>query len=472
MPDTNFPLAGAEKSGLAQRIGLTTAIAVVVGSVIGSGIFLVPQKIALTLGDAGWIIAVWIFGGLLSLAGALTNAEIAGMIPAAGGQYVYFREIYGDFPAFLYGWTTFIVYQTGSIAAIAVAFAEYLGFFFPALRMMSVNFGLFIMPEVGVKLVAIAAIVFVTGVNYLGVQFGGFIQQLFTGLKVFAIAAIVFGCFVFGSHAGPLYTPFFSGSSFHGSTSLLSAFGIALVAVLWAYDGWNSVTYLAGEVKDAQRNIPIALVAGTSTVIVIYVLANLAYMYVLPVSQMAHSQLVASTAVSRFFGRNGAALIAVAVMISTFGTVNATTMTTARVYFAMAKDKLFFRGISRVHPKYRTPHVSLVVQCVWASLLTLTGTYDQLFTYVIFASWLFYALGTFGIFVLRRKRPDAHRPYRTVGYPYVPLAFVIVAVWFVFNTIVTDPRDSLIGLGLVTLGVPAYLYWKGEQKRAGMRNAE
>lgn len=448
-----------ERSGLAQRLGLPTAIAVVVGTIIGSGIFLVPQKIALTLGDAGWILAVWIFGGLLSLAGALTNAEIAGMIPAAGGQYVYFREIYGDFPAFLYGWTTFIVYQTGSIAAIAVAFAEYLGFFFPGLSALRLNFGLFVMPEVGIKAVAIGAILFVTGINYLGVQFGGFVQQLFTGLKVLAIAGIVFACFAFGTHPEHAYTPFFSAGSVHG-VSLLSAFGIALVAVLWAYDGWNSVTYLAGEVKDAQKNIPIALVAGTSAVIVIYVLANLAYMYVLPVTRIAHSQLVASEAISEFFGRKGAALIAVAVMISTFGTVNATTMTTARVYFAMAKDKLFFRGISRIHPKYKTPHVSLLVQGTWASLLTLTGTYDQLFTYVIFASWLFYALGTFGIFVLRKKRPAAPRPYKTVGYPFVPIAFLIVAVWFVYNTIVTDPRDSLIGLGLVMLGVPAYLYWK------------
>lgn len=464
-------MGGPDRGGLAPRLSLFTAIAVVIGSIIGSGIFLVPQKIALTLGDAGWIIAVWVFGGLLSLAGALTNAEIAGMIPAAGGQYVYFREIYGDFPAFLYGWTTFIVYQTGSIAAIAVAFAEYLGFFFPGLNASSINFGLFVMPQVGVKLVAIGAILFVMGVNYFGVQFGGFVQRLFTSLKVLAIAGIVFACFTFGTHAGHLYSPFFSTGSFHGTT-LLSAFGVALVAVLWAYDGWNSVTYLAGEVKDAQRNIPIALVAGTSAVIVIYLLANLAYMYVLPVSNIAHSQLVAADAISQFLGKNGAALIAVVVMISTFGTVNATTMTTARVYFAMAKDKLFFKGISRVHPKYRTPHVSLVVQGIWASLLTLTGTYDQLFTYVIFASWLFYALGTFGIFVLRRKRPDSPRPYKTVGYPFVPIAFVIVAIWFVYNTVITDPRDSLIGLGLVMLGVPAYIYWKRTRNRpaAGAQN--
>lgn len=430
-----------------------------IGSIIGSGIFLVPQRIAFTLGDAGWIIGVWVFGGLLSLAGALTNAEIAGMIPAAGGQYVYFREIYNDFTAFLYGWTTFIVYQTGSIAAIAVAFAKYLGFFFPGLNSFSVDFGIFVMPEVGIKLVAIGAILFVMTVNYFGVQFGGFVQRLFTSLKVLAIAGIVFTCFVFGARSGGAFTPFFSGGSLHGG-SFLSAFGIALVSVLWAYDGWNSVTYLSGEVKDARRNIPIALIFGTISVIVIYLAANLAYMYVLPVSSIAHSQLVASDAISQFFGQNGGAMIAVAVMISTFGTVNATTMTTARVYFAMAKDRLFFKHISDVHPKYRTPHISLLVQGAWASVLTLTGTYDQLFTYVIFASWLFYALGAFGIFVLRKKRPDAARPYKALGYPIVPSAFVIVAIWFVYNTIVTDPRDSLFGLGLVLVGVPAYIYWK------------
>ncbi|MCL4511441.1 MAG: amino acid permease [Bacteroidetes bacterium] len=455
-------MSEAEQPKLAKRLGLWTAIAVVIGSIIGSGIFLVPQKIAMTLGDAGWIIAVWIFGGLLSLAGALTSAEIAGMIPAAGGQYVYFREIYNDFIAFLYGWTTFIVYQTGSIAAIAVAFAKYLGFFFPALNNLQINFGLFIMPEVGIKLVAIGVITFITTVNYFGVQFGGFIQQLFTSLKVLAIAGIVVSCFVFGTQGSHIYTPFFG--TFQ-SASLLSAFGIALVSVLWAYDGWNSVTYLAGEVKDAKRNIPIALITGTIAVILIYVFTNLAYMYILPVQRIAHSNLVAADAISQFFGNNGAALIAVVVMISTFGTVNATTMTTARVYFAMANDRLFFKRISLVHPKYKTPYFSLIVQGFWASVLTLTGTYDQLFTYVIFASWLFYALGTFGIFILRKKRPDAPRPYKTIGYPFVPAVFVIVAVWFVYNTIITDPRDSLFGLGLVLLGLPAYLYWRKSRAR-------
>jgi len=454
---------------LAERLSLATAIAVVIGSIIGSGIFLVPQKIASTLGDAGWIIAVWIFGGLLSLAGALTSAEIAGMIPAAGGQYVYFREIYNDFTAFLYGWTTFIVYQTGSIAALAVAFAKYLGFFFPQLGLWNLNLGAFVMPEVGIKIVAIAAILFVTTVNYFGVQFGGIIQQFFTSLKVLAIAGIITACFICGTRSSNLYTPFFN--AFHG-TSLLGAFGVALIAVLWAYDGWNSVTYLAGEVKNAQRNIPIALITGTIAVIIIYVLANLAYMYVLPVSQIAHSSLVASDAISQFSGKHGAALIAVAVMISAFGTVNATTMTTARVYFAMAKDKLFFKQISNIHPKYKTPHLSLIVQGCWASLLTLTGTYDQLFTYVIFASWLFYALGAFGIFILRRKRPEAPRPYRTIGYPFVPLAFVIVAVWFVYNTIVTDPRDSMFGLGLVLLGLPAYWYWKVKRKKVSRDSSQ
>ena len=453
------------KPTLAERLGPGTAIAVVIGSIIGSGIFLVPQKIAFTLNDAGLIILVWIFGGLLSLAGALTNAEIAGMIPAAGGQYVYFREIYGSFTAFLYGWTTFIVYQTGSIAAIAVAFAKYLGFFFPSLSNFNIDFGLFVIPEAGIKIVAIASILFVTIVNYLGVQFGGFVQRLFTILKVAAIAGIVVSCFAFGQLAPHAFSPFFSSS---GNLSVISAFGVALVSVLWAFDGWNSVTYLAGEVKNASKNIPVALVAGTIAVLIIYVATNLAYMYVMPVSKIATSHLVAADAVSQFFGQSGGALIAIAVMLSTFGTVNATTMTTARVYFAMAKDRLFFKGIDKVHPKFRTPYVSLVVQGIWASILTLTGTYDQLFTYVIFASWLFYALGAFGIFILRQKKPDAYRPYKALGYPAVPALFVLVAVWFVYNTIVTDPRDSIIGAGLVALGVPAYLYWKRKNSTAGV----
>ncbi len=461
--------SSAQPTGLARRLGLISAIMVVIGSVIGSGIFLTPQRVAAVVEIPGVMIFVWVLTGFLTLAGALTNAEIASEIPEAGGQYVFFRVLYGDLTAFLYGWTTFIVYQTGSIAAIAVAFARYFGYFVdlphlsPELEAWKLPLIGNIAPlaDIGVKLVAIAAIMTVTLVNYFGVQFGGFVQNVFTSLKVLAIGGIVLLAFTFGHGSVEHFFPLWGMPS---SGNLLAAIGIAMVATLWSYDGWNSLTYLAGEVKEPQRNIPKALVLGTLVIIVIYVATNLAYLYILPINEMATSKLVAADVMNRIFSGYGGAVISLAVMISTFGTVNATSMTTARVFFAMAKDKLFFQGMGTVHPQYKTPTTSLVVQCTWASILTLTGTYDQLFTYVIFASWIFYALGAAGIFIMRKKMPNANRAYRVPGYPVVPILFVIVATWFVFNTIVEQTADSMVGLLLLVAGLPFYLYWERKMK--------
>jgi APA family basic amino acid/polyamine antiporter len=402
--------------------------------------------------------------GFLTLAGALTNAEIASEITDAGGQYVFFRVLYGDLTAFLYGWTTFIVYQTGSIAAIAVAFARYFGYFFDlphlspeieALKMPIIG-NIAPLADIGVKLVAMGAIIAVTAVNYFGVQFGGLLQNVFTTLKVGAIGCIIVLAFAVGHGSAEHFFPLWGMPS---SGNLLAAIGIAMVATLWSYDGWNSLTFLAGEVKEPQKNIPRALVVGTLAIIVIYVLTNLAYLYILPINEIATSKLVAADVMNRIFTGYGGALISLAVMISTFGTVNATSMTTARVFFAMAKDKLFFKGMGTVHPKFKTPTTSLVVQCLWACILTLTGSYDQLFTYVIFASWIFYALGAAGIFIMRRKIPNANRAYRVPGYPIVPILFVVVATWFVINTIVQQTADSMVGLLLLVAGLPFYFYW-------------
>lgn len=456
---------------LARRLGLTSAIMVVIGSVIGSGIFLTPQRVAAVVEVPGVMIFVWIFTGLLTLAGALTNAEIASEITEAGGQYVFFRVLYGDLIAFLYGWTTFIVYQTGSIAAIAVAFARYFGYFIdlphfsPELEAWKLPFIGNIAPlaDIGVKLVAMGAIIAVTAVNYFGVQFGGMVQNVFTSLKVGAISGIIVLAFTVGNGSVEHFFPLWGLPS---SGSLLAAIGVAMVATLWSYDGWNSLTYLSGEVREPQRNIPRALVAGTLAIIVIYVLTNLAYLYILPINEMATSKLVAADVMNRIFSGYGGAIISLAVMISTFGTVNATSMTTARVFFAMAKDKLFFQGMGRVHPQYKTPTTSLVVQCTWACILTLTGSYDQLFTYVIFASWIFYALGAAGIFIMRRKIPNANQAYRVPGYPIVPLLFVAVATWFVINTIVQQTADSMVGLLLLIAGLPFYFYWEKKMREA------
>jgi APA family basic amino acid/polyamine antiporter len=467
------PRAGGETShGLAQRLGLGSAIMVVVGSVIGSGIFLTPQSIASAVQIPGVMIAVWVVTGFLTLAGALTNAEIASEIAAPGGQYVFFRVLYGDLLGFLYGWTTFIVYQTGSIAAMAVAFARYSGYFVdlphfePGIEGWTLPLLGNIQPlaNIGVKFVAIAAICFLATVNYFGVQFGGFVQNLFTTLKVGAIAGIII--LGFSSEVGST-EHFFPLWGTPSGGSLLAAIGVAMIATLWSYDGWNSLTYLAGEVKDPRRNIPLALIGGTIAIIVIYVLTNLAYLYVLPINEIAGSKLVAADAMERVLPGLGGALISLAVMISTFGGVNGTSMTTARVYYAMAVDGLFFKKMGTTHPRYRTPGVSLIIQAVWASLLTLSGTYDQLFTYVVFASWIFYALGAAGIFLMRRKMKDRKAAYRVPFYPVVPLLFVGVATWFVINTLLHQTADSLVGLFLLALGVPFYLFWKRTLRRGG-----
>jgi APA family basic amino acid/polyamine antiporter len=455
---------------LSRRLGLFSAATVVVGSIIGSGIFLTPQRIAAAVQVPGVMIGVWVLTGLLTLAGALTNAEIASEIAEPGGQYVFFRVLYGDLTAFLYGWCTFIVYQTGSIAAIAVAFARYFGYFVdlphlsPALEAWHIPLIGNIAPlaDIGVKLVAIAAIISVAAVNYFGVQFGGFVQNIFTSLKVAALGAIIVLGFAAGKGSVDHFFPLWGVPS---SGDLLGAIGIAMVATLWSYDGWNSLTYLAGEVREPKKNIPRALVLGTVIVICIYVLANMAYLYVLPIGEIAASKLVAADMMERVFSGYGGAVIAAAVMISTFGTVNGTSMTTARVYFAMARDRMFFRSMDRVHPKFHTPSRSLVVQAAWASLLTLTGTYDQIFTYVVFAAWIFYALGAAGIFIMRKKRPEARSEYRVPGYPVVPLLFVAVATWFVFNTLVKQSADSFVGLLLLIAGLPFFLYWKNSKPR-------
>ena len=459
------------QSTLARRLTLTNAIMVVIGSVIGSGIFLTPQNVAANVDIPGLMIGVWILTGLLTLAGALTNAEVAGLIPEAGGQYVFFRVTFGQLTAFLYGWTTFIVYQTGSIAAIAVAFAKYFGYFVdlpnfgPELESwkMPLIGEFYPLKDIGITMVAILAVITVTTIKYFGVQFGGMIQNIFTVLKVLAIGSIIVLAFGSGKGSTDNFFPLWGTPS---SGALLAAFGVAMIATLWSYDGWNSLTYLAGEVIEPQKNIPRALIIGTLAVIVIYVTTNLAYLYILPIGQIAQSKLVAADVMNAIFYGWGGAIISAMVMISTFGTVNATSMTTARVFYAMAKDKMFFKSMGQVHPKFRTPSKSLVVQGTWASILCLTGTYDQIFTYVIFAGWIFYALGAAAVFILRSKQPNAERSYKVPWYPVIPVVFIIVATWFVYNTIAEQTADSMVGLLLLVAGIPFYLYWQNQMKKS------
>lgn len=455
---------------LARRLGFTSAMMVVIGSVIGSGIFLTPQNVAATVQVPGVMLFVWVLTGILTLAGALTNAEIANEIPDAGGQYVFFRVLYGDLLAFLFGWSAFIVYQTGSIAAIAVAFARYFGYFVdlpvlpPSIEAWQLPLIGNIHPfeAIGVKLVAIGAILLMAVINYLGVQFGGFVQNLFTSAKILAIGGIIVLSIGFGSGNAANFFPLWGEPA---SGNLLTAIGVAMIATLWSYDGWNSLTFMAGEVKNPRRTIPLALVLGTIAIIFIYVLTNIAYLYILPIEQIASSKLVAADVVESVLPGLGGGLIAAVVMVSTFGGVNATSMTTARVYYAMSADKLFFKGMEKTHPVYKTPGRALIIQAVWACILTLSGTYDQLFTYVVFAAWIFYALGAAGIFIMRRKMPNPERGYRVPLYPVVPLVFVAVATWFVVNTLLVQTADSVVGALLLLAGVPFYIHWKRQIRK-------
>ena len=452
-------------------MSLVPAVMVVIGSVIGSGIFLTPQNVAAAVQVPGVMIAVWILTGLLTLAGALTNAEVASLFREAGGQYVFFRVSFKDLTAFLYGWTTFTVYQTGTIAAIAVAFAKYTGYFLrlphlpPALEAWRLPLIGHIHPfqDFGVTCVAIAAIIGMAAINRLGVRFGGAVLTIFTVAKMAAIAGLILAVFCFGRGSASHFLPLWGMPE---SGHFAGAFGVAMIATLWSYDGWNVLTYLGGEVVDPQRTIPRALLLGTLAVIVIYVLTNLAYLYILPIGEIASSKLVAADVMDRVFPGLGGAIISAMVMLSTIGAVNANSMATARVFYAMANDGLFFKGLGKVHSKYRTPTRSLAAQTVWACLLTLSGTFEQLFTYVIFAGWIFYLLGAVAVFIFRRKFPDLPRPYRVPGYPVVPILFVLAATWFVANTVIEQPADSMVGTVLVLSGIPFYLYWKAQNRKA------
>jgi len=467
---------------------------IVVGAVIGSGIFRKPGVMAgdLTaygLGMPELLLGVWILAGVITFFGALTNAEIAGMIPETGGQYVYFNRMYGPFSAYIYGWAVFVVIQTGSITSIAYVFAEYFTQFvaLPDISGPAAAFSIHLpfigdirpLAESGVKMVAALLIILLTTINYLGVKFGGIVQNIFTVSKIAAILVLVVLAFTL-PEVGSGANLFSHGTTVAtgGALAVALAIAAALQGAFWAYDGWNNVTYIAGEVKTPQRNIPRALMLGMGIIILVYLLINLAYIYVLPVDQMAQSKLVAADVADRFFS-GGGRWIAAAVMISTFGTTNGTILASARVYFSMARHNVFPRFLGNAHPRHHTPAASLVVQCAWSVLLLFSGTFDTLTDTLIFISWIFYAAGAYGIFVLRRREPDTPRPYRVPGYPVVPWIFIIFALAYLVLTVYGDIMNyqaavaagepaiinSAFGLFLVLIGVPFYFYfrWRNRQ---------
>ncbi|MBA4250216.1 MAG: amino acid permease [Chlorobiaceae bacterium] len=454
---------------LVRGLSLIAAIMIVSGSMIGSGIFRKPASMAEQLMSPELIILVWIVAGIATLIGALSIAELSGMFSSTGGQYIYFKESYGDFTAYAYGWSVIAVVQTGSQAAIAFVFAEYVGFFFklpdaPKFLQDIVVYMPFVgninpFADFGTKAVAISCIFFLTFVNYIGVVFGGFVQSLITFIKIFTILLLTVLIFMFGSgSASNIYTGFAVPPEV--SSNIFVLFGLALAGAFWAYDGWINVTYVSGEVKNPQHNVPKALFLGTLIVIGVYVLINLAYLYVIPVEEMQHSELVAATAAEKIFGFAGASIISIAVIISAFGALNGSILSTARVPYAMGRSGLFFKSLGKVHPKYATPHLSLLLLSFWSSMLVMSGSFDTISNYVVFAAWLFYMLGAYGVVILRKKMPDAHRPYKTWGYPYTTYGFIIFSLLFLMNTLISDTKNAMMGIYLILLGLPIYFYHK------------
>jgi APA family basic amino acid/polyamine antiporter len=445
---------------LKRDLGPWAAASIVVGTVIGSGIFLVPHDMILRVGTPRWMFVVWIFGGLLTLAGALSYAELAAAIPEAGGEYAYLREAYGPVWGFLYSWTQMWVAKSGSIATLATGFFYYLTNFFPALDGVFYRLPLLIGPHGAPlefrwgQLFAIVLIAALAWLNYFGVKLGGEVQVAVTVVKVVLIVAII----VAGLGLGSLHPAAPAGAV--PLTPLTAAgFFAALVAALWAYDGWNNVAMVASEVRDPQRNLPLALIGGTVGVIVIYLLANAAYFLVLSPAEVGANPRVAGEMMRRILGSPGAGGVSIAAMISIFAALNGSILTGSRVPYAAAREGYFFRAIGRVDEKHRTPGMSILALCAWSALLVLSGGYRQLFTYVIFASWILYGMATAAVIVLRIKQPDLYRPYRTIGYPLVPILFVLVAGIFIVSTLLDSPRESLMGIALILLGLPFYAYW-------------
>jgi basic amino acid/polyamine antiporter, APA family len=445
---------------LERVLGLWSAMSIVIGTVIGSGVFLVPSTMIRLVGSVQTLFAVWIIAGVLSLFGALTYAELAAAFPEAGGEYVYLGEAYGPFWGYLYGWTQFWVGKSGSIATLAAGFYTYLTAFFPALGLSLFVIPLHIGPGGSLleihygQLLAIGLILILAAVNYVGVRSGGNTQVFVTAVKMLLIAGVI----AVGLLAGHGDFSHFSGRI--ASPGGVAGFFAAMVSALWAYDGWNNVSMVSSEIRNPERNLPRSLILGTGAVIATYLLINVSYFYVLTPAQVASSRRVAADMMSAIHGHAAAAAVTVAVLISIFAAINGSILSGARVPYAMARDGLFFRFASVVHPKYHTPGNATILLCLWSCVVVLSGWYDDLYNFVIFGNWILYLMTAVSVFVLRQKRPHVPRPYRVAGYPVVPVLFVAVAAFLLVSTLQTRPRESLMGLALMALGVPFYFYWR------------
>ncbi len=428
---------------LARVLGLRDLILLIVGTVIGSGIFLVPGLILKAVGNSlSLALSVWFVGGILSLLGALTFGELSALNPQAGGLYIYIRDCFGRFPAFLFGWILFLVVSTGSIATLAVAFSNYLGEFFP-------------LAPWTLKLVSLAMIGIIAGVNVIGTRRSADLQNVSTLIKVVGIVgmAAVLLCFGKQFHAGQMETIPFS--------SQVAGFGMAVVSVLWAYEGWQYATFAAGEAVNPRRDFPLAFLAGIFVLTGVYIFANLGYVAALGPVGVAQSNRVAATALATVFNPTAAKAVTLIILVSIFSAANSVALTGSRVYYAMARDEVFFHRLAEVHPRYGTPAFAVTAMACWSAVLAATGTFEQLLTYVVFVGWAFYALAAASIFVYRKRNTVAETArYRVPGYPWTPLVFIATVAAVVVNTVFTQPVRAAIGIGVVLTGAPAYMIWR------------
>lgn len=466
--------------GLKPSLGSWTSVSLVVGGIIGSGIFMKPALMAAQVGSPLILIGVWIVAGILSLVGALANAEIATMIPETGGQYIYFRKMYGDVVAFLYGWSAFVVFNTAGVASIAYVFGTYAGYFIPLPTLEPAIIKAFAIPlpligtlypldNIGVKAVTMAVIIFLTLVNYHSTRAGGQIQVVFTFLKIGAMGILVLGLFVSDTgSASNLFTNLTSGIP--EGWLIIPALTAALSGAFWGYDGWNNITFVAGEIKNPSKDIPKSLLTGLLICICIYSIITISYIYILGMDSMAQSSMVATDAATAAFGALGGTIIGLMVIISTFGTTNGNILATARVTFAMATEKQLFRSLGTIHPRYQTPGNALLVHGIWTCILVMSGSFDMLTDMLVFVSWLFYGLGVAGLFVLRFTMKNHPRPYKMWGYPWLPALFLIFCIGFLGTTLWNDIQhfregtseliNSVLGLVLTISGLPVYYYFR------------
>ena len=440
---------------LRRILGMWDLVLMIIGTVIGSGIFLVPGAVLRAVGNSVPLgLTVWLAGGILSLLGALTYGELSSMRPRAGGLYVYIRDCFGPFPAFLFGWTLFFVISSGSIATLAVAFGNYLGEFLQLSAWET-------------KSVALLVILVITAVNVRGTRQSADLLNVTTAIKVTAI--LVVSAVLLWQGRNPIFG---SGDQTDHQSMGVSGFGLAMISVLWAYEGWQYVTYSAGETVNPQRTFPLAFMIGSAALIGIYLFANLGYLAALGASGVAGSTRVAATALGAVVSHGAGRIVAIAILISMFSAANSIMLNAPRVYYAMARDGLFFHSLSQVHPRFGTPALAVGAAGIWSAVLAASGTFEQLLTYVVFIGWIFYALAAASIFIYRKRAPEAARPCRVPAYPWTPIVFILAAMALVGNTIATQPVRAAIGLGIVFLGAPAYAFWRRTAKLTNMEEIE